>query len=230
MKDLNTATPPALRPSDFPDELSYDEWKREESKAISELMVSMIESNPQLAKSEPTEVLSSLLSDSAERPELRRMMSDTPSITGSRHSMDIEPLGIATNGKPARPEGRRRTSLHEGQDEFVTKTSYTFIPEDPRAYYKRLIELCLKAPKHEEEGEEAEESLLSNATMALLNECAVRWRVHPGARVSLLLDVVRQLYDSEELAIQDLNEALSIADYWNYQAWPNADVKMSRNS
>src|SRR5438046_5734480 len=99
MKDLNTGTPPALRPSDFPDELSYDEWKREESKAISELMVSMLESNPQLAKSEPTEVLSSLLSDSGERPELRRTISDTPPITGSRYSTDIEPLSIATNGK-----------------------------------------------------------------------------------------------------------------------------------
>ena len=84
----------------------------------------------------------------------------------------------------------------------------------------------MKAPKTEEEGDEAEESLLSSATMALLNECAVRWRVHPSARVSLLLDVVRQLYDSEELGIQDLNEAFSLADYWNYQAWPNADVKM----
>jgi len=225
MKDLNTAAPPTLRPTDFPDEISYDEWKREESKAISELMVSMIESNPLLAKSEPTEVLSSLLSDSGEKPELRRTISDTSSITGPRHSTDIEQLGITTNGKPHRPDGRRRTSLHEEQDEFVTKTTFTFIPEEPRAYYRRLIELCLKAPKNEEDGDEAEESLLSNATMALLNECAVRWRVHPAARVSLLLDVVRQLYDSEELGIQDINEAFSIADYWNYQAWPNADVE-----
>lgn len=225
MKDLNTAAPPTLRPTDFPDEISYDEWKREESKAISELTVSMIEANHLLAKSEPTEVLPSLLSDAGERPELRRTISDTPSIAFSRYSTDIEHMSIATNGKPYRLDGRRRTSLHEEQDEFITKTSYTFIPEEPRAYYRRIIELCLKAPKNEEDGEEAEESLLSNATMALLNECAVRWRVHPGARVSLLLDVVRQLYENDELGIQDLNEAFSIADYWNYQAWPNADVK-----
>ena len=138
MKDLNTAAPPTLRPIDFPDEISYDEWKREESKAISELMVSMIESNPLLAKSEPTEVLSSLLSDSGEKPELRRTISDAPSIMGSRHSPDIEQLGIATNGKTPLPDRRRRTSLHEEQDEFVTKTTYTFIPEEPRAYYRRL--------------------------------------------------------------------------------------------
>ena len=41
----------------------------------------MIESNPLLAKSEPTEVLPSLLSDSGEKPELRRTISDSPSIT-----------------------------------------------------------------------------------------------------------------------------------------------------
>jgi hypothetical protein len=224
MKDLNTGAPPTLRPTDFPDEISYDEWKREESKAISELMVSMIESNPLLAKSEPTEVLSSLLSDPVEKPELRRTISDTPFIMGSKHATDVEQLSVAMNGKPYRPDGLRRMSLHEEQDEFVPKTTYTFIPEEPRAYCRRLIELCLKTPKNEEHGDEAEESLLSNATMALLNECAVRWRVHPAARVSLLLDVVRQLYDNEELGIRDLNDAFSIADYWNYQAWPNTDV------
>ena len=56
-------------------------------------------------------------------------------------------MSIATNGKPYRPDGRRRTSLHEEQDEFVTKTTYTFIPEEPRAYYRRLMELCLKAQR-----------------------------------------------------------------------------------
>lgn len=223
MKDLNTATPPTLRPCDFPDEISYDEWKREESKAISELTVSMIEANPQLAKSEPTEVLSSLLSE-GEKPELRRAISDTPSITGSRQPTDIEQLNIVTNGKHSRPEKHRRTSLNDENAEFVSKTPYTFIPEDPRAYYRRLIELCLRAQKnYPMEGEE-EGSMLSNAAKDLLNECAVRWRVHPAARIALLLDVVRHLYDNEELGIQDLNDAFAVADYWNYPSWPTADV------
>jgi hypothetical protein len=225
MKDLNTTTPPSLRPSDFPDEISYDEWKREESKAISELMVNMIQSNPELAKSEPTEVRSSLLSD-GDRPELRRSTSDTTSTIGLRYPTDIEQLNTSSNGKHNRPERPRMSSLTEDYDEFASKTIYTFIPEDPRAYYRRVVELCLQAQKVDGAGDEEEESLLSNAAQELLNECALRWRVHPAAQISLLLDVVRQLYDSDELGIQDIDEAFAVADYWNYPSWPNADVSI----
>lgn len=223
MKDLNTATTPALRPSDFPDEISYDEWKREESKAISELTVSMISANPLLAKSEPTEVLSSLLSD-GDKPDLRRTISETLPNTGFRHSTDVEPLNIVMNGKHSRPDLPRRTSLNDEHDEFAPKTTYTFIPEEPRAYYRRLVELCLKAQKGDALGDEEEKSMLTNAERDLLNECAMRWRVHPAARIALLLDVVRQMYDNGELGIQDLDEAFAVADYWNYPSWPNADV------
>src|SRR5436190_8721571 len=118
MKDLNTTTPPSLRPSDFPDEISYDEWKREESKAISELMVNMIQSNPELAKSEPTEVRPSLLSD-GDRPELRRSTSDTASIIGSRYSTDIEQLNTSSNGKYNRQDRPRMSSMTDDYDEFA---------------------------------------------------------------------------------------------------------------
>jgi hypothetical protein len=221
LKDLNTATPPSLRPNDFPDELSYEEWKHEESKAISELTVSMIEANPLLAISEPTEVLSSLLSDSQDRPELRRAISETE----PRYSIDIEPLNVATNGKFSRPDMPRRVSMNDGQEEFAPKNIYTFIPEDPRAYYRRLVELCLKAQQSEYMREQSDRPLLSSETRALLYECSVRWRVHPAARISLLLDAVKQLYDSDELGIEDANEAFSIADNWNYSSWPVADVQ-----
>ena len=66
--------------------------------------------------------------------------------------------------------------------------------------------------------------MLSNATMALLNECAVRWRVHPGARVLSFSMLSDSCMKTDELGIQDLNEAFAVADYWNYPSWPNADV------
>jgi hypothetical protein len=220
MKDLSTGNPPSHRPSDFPDEISYDEWKHEESKAISEIMVSMISANPKLAKSEPTEVLSSLLSDSAEKPDLRRTISDNP----NRYSVvEVEQLNILANGRSTRPDMTRRISLNDDHDDHA-KNQYTFIPEDPRAYYRRLLELCLKAQKYEQVRPDDEDSVLSTATLQLLNECSVRWRIHPAARIALLLDVVRQLYGNEELGIGDIHEAFAMADNWNYSSWPNADV------
>ena len=218
MKDLTTGNSPSLRSSDFPDEISYEDWKHEESKAISEIMVAMIEANPKLAKSEPTEVLSSLLSDSGDRPDLRRTVSDYP----NRSPIDAEQPYVI-NGRHTRPDMPRRTSLNDENEEYV-RNQYTFIPDDPRAYYRRLLELCLKAQTHEQVRQNDEDTLLSSATLQLLNECAVRWRVHPAARIALLLDVVRQLYGNEELSIGDIHEAFAMADNWNYSSWPNADV------
>jgi hypothetical protein len=222
MKDLNTATPPSLRPSDFPDDgISYEDWKYNEQKAITELTVAMIQANPQLAKSEPTAVLPSLLSESEDKNDLRRTTS-ADSTPGMRQSMYVEDLNIASNGR--RPEGFRRVSQDE-IDEFVTRSSYTFIPEDPRAYYKRLVEMCVKAQKSAPTDDD--DSLLSPSGLALLTECAVRWRVHPASRISLLLDAVRQMYDHQELGIQNINEAFSFADNWDYSSWPVADVSPS---
>src|SRR5579859_2620731 len=177
MKDLNTATPPSLRPSDFPDDgISYEDWKLHEQKAITELTVAMIQANPQLAKSEPISVLPSLLSESEDKNDLRRTTSadSTPNVRQSMYG--VEDLNIASNGR--RPEAFRRVS-QEDVDEFVTRSSYTFIPEDPRAYYKRLLEISVKAQKSA--ATDGEDTLLSPTSLALLTECAVRWRVHPAS-------------------------------------------------
>jgi len=218
MKDLSTTNAPALRPSDFPDEISYEEWKRDESKAISQLISAMVESNPLLAKSEPTEVRSSLLSDTADKNDLRRTISET---TG-RYSADSEQFNIA-NGRQSRPEWYRGASAEE-MDDYTAKSTYTFIPEDPRAYYRKLLDLTLRAGKSGLEGEEEDPGLISSASRALLSECATRWRVHPAARISLLLDVVREQYDAGDLDIGDVNEAFSLAENFDYSSWPNADV------
>jgi len=229
MKDVNTATPPSLRPIDFPDEISYEEWKLEESKAISQLILSMLESNPLLAQSEPVEVLPSLLSDptSPDKLDLRGVVSENSSSAGMK-GMEVEQLTIATNGKNGRPEIKRQVSTGE-EGEVVGRHNYTFIPDDPRAYFRKLIELCLKARRNMEQEEQQDGSLVSPITRLLLNECAVRWRVHPATRIALMLDVVRELYDNQELDIQDINEGFTMADNWNYSSWPTTDVSQFIN-
>ena len=222
MKDINTGTPPSLRPIDFPDEVSYEEWKHEESRAVYQLMLSMIEGNPGLLKLEPTEVLSSLLSDSTEKIDFRR---NAPDLNQSKptSTQEIEQLYMGNNGKSSRPDFNRRISAHDEHEEIVIKNNYTFIPDEPRAYYRRLVETCLKAQGNSSLDED-DGSLLSPSVLALLDECAVRWRVHRAARVALLLDVIRELYDNQDLGIEGINEGFSVADDWNYSSWPTADV------
>jgi hypothetical protein len=221
MKDLTNASPPSLRPSDFPDESSYEDWKYHESKAISELVVNMIQANPKLAKLEPMEILPSLLSDSAsERPDLRRTTSDQH----HGQSRQASEAGQPTIARSSRPDIRRRISMTDDLDEFTQKHAYTFLPEDPRAYYKRLVEIVLKSDRthDEEEGE-----LLSEASRELLEECAFRWRVHPASQTSFLFEVVKQMYDDEELDIDHIEQAFSMADNWDSSSWPIADVNHS---
>jgi len=179
----------------------------------------MIQANPQLAKTEPAEVLPSLLSESSDRPDLKRTTSDSP--THSRRPTEVVDQLHISNGK-------RRTSVGDEAEEFYQRQSYTFIPEEPRAYYKRLIELALKAQRRdlpEEEGHDG--SLFFGRIRKLLSECAFRWRVHSSSRLSLLVDVVKQMYDDEELDIDDIREAIAMADGWNYSSWPVVDVCLS---
>jgi len=204
---------PSLRLADFPDQATYEEWKFHELKRIKALVVNMIQLNPQLAKFEPMEVLPSLLSDSAERPDLRRTVSD------QQPHRDVEQLNIS---RSTRPDPNRSVSFPEEEsDEFVQKSTYTFIPEDPRAYYRKLVEIVLKADLRDDEP-----GLLSADTRELLEECAFRWRVHPASRVTLLLDVVKMMYDEEELDVADIGRAFEMAHDLDYYAFPVSDVKI----
>ena len=103
----------------------------------------------------------------------------------------------------------------------MQRTTYTFIPEDPRAYYKRLVEIILKFQRR---GENDSEELFPEDVREVLEECAFRWRVHPASRISLLLDVVKTMYEEEELDIDDIHQSFSMADSWDYASWPVADV------
>jgi hypothetical protein len=172
----------------------------------------MIQLNPQLAKFEPVEVLPSLLSDSAERPELRRTVSD------QNPQRDVEQLNIS---RFSRPDPNRAASFPEESDEFAQKSTYTFIPEDPRAYYKKLVEIILKAEQRNDEP-----GLLSADTLEILEECAFRWRVHPASRVTLLLDVVKTMYDDDELDVADIGRAFEMAHDLDYYAFPVSDVHL----
>jgi hypothetical protein len=174
--------------------------------------VNMIQLNPQLAKFEPMEVLPSLLSDSADKPELRRTVSDQQ----QRRSSDVEQLNLA---RLSRQDGSRWGSALEDADDFVQRSTYTFVPEDPRAYYRRLVEIVLKAQRRDDFL-----GLMSDDAREVLNECAFRWRVHPASRSALLLDVVKTMYDDEELEVEEIRQAFQIASDVDHYTFPAADV------
>ena len=148
-----------------------------------------------------------------------------PSVS-SRHSV-VSLGGLGPSDPDAVPEAL------EGDEEIEVGFNFTFIPPNPRKYYKRLLEYCvaadLEAMLSPAVGDDDEVSLgiLSAHHIELINEVAVRWRIGQPYRVTCFLDIVRQFYDRNEVPLECVPEALNnIARLLNeieLDKWPKQD-------
>lgn len=197
INSINLQMDPFLKPEDFETQQAYAAWKSSELKTLSQLMLLMIQTNPELAKSAPVEVLRV---PEAERPSVQQ---------GNKSSFDIHAISDAV------------------QAEDMPMKEFTFIPADPPAFFKQLVEVCLvhdvdtinKIP----EGQNIPTKVISKQSQDLLNECAVRWRLTPAYRVVTFLDAVKSKFDDEEVDAEVIRDALAsvakITKDWDYSTW-----------
>ncbi|KAI0744612.1 hypothetical protein C8Q76DRAFT_780253 [Earliella scabrosa] len=214
LKNINAGAPFPMRREDFESEAAWQYWRTLETSHLSQLMLVMVQFNPELAKSTPSEALpptngrpGSVYSNySSGRPDSYYASGSAqrqPSIS-SRHSV----LSIG----PSDPDGLYNAL--DGDDEIQVGFHFTFIPPNPRKYYKRLLEYCitadLEAMLSPAVGDDDEVSLgiLSPAHIELINECALRWRIGQPYRVACFLDIVRQFYERNEVPLECVPEAL----------------------
>ncbi|KAF0466401.1 c2 domain protein [Gigaspora margarita] len=87
---------------------------------------------------------------------------------------------------------------HGLKDQSSSSESFTFIPQNPRSYYKLLMNKCIEYELQHGSPEERSIKILSKDKIGLLNECALRWRVSPGFRWLQYLDVIRSRFDNED--------------------------------
>ena len=203
-----------MRREDFESEAAWQYWRTLETSHLSQLMLVMVQFNPELAKSTPSEALpptngrpgSVYSTYSSGRPDSYYASGSAqrqPSIS-SRHS--VVSIG------PSDPDGLYNAL--DGDDEIQVGFHFTFIPPNPRKYYKRLLEYCitadLEAMLSPAVGDDDEVSLgiLSPAHIELINECALRWRIGQPYRVACFLDIVRQFYERNEVPLECVPEAL----------------------
>ena len=120
----------------------------------------------------------------------------------------------------------------EGDSDVQTGHNFTFIPPQPRKFYKRLLELCiqadLEAMANLPEDQEVSLGILSQRHLDLLNECALRWRIGHTYRVSCFLDVIKYKYEREEVPMECIPEGLqmvakAVHDV-DFKKWPRQDV------
>jgi hypothetical protein len=194
-------------------------------------MVVMVKLSPELAKSMPSDAYA------PSSPVIGGNGTGRPgsvySVTGGRNLR-----GSLSNRKSLVGGGANTDVVAEdvdADDEVPVGHHFTFIPPNPRKYYKRLLEYCLSADLEamlsDEVNDDDEVSLgiLTPPHIELINECALRWRIGQPYRAACFLDLVKQFYERNDVPLECIPEALQtihrvMADL-DLGKWPTADVR-----
>ncbi len=179
-------------------------------------MVVMVQFNPELAKSTPADALpptngrpATMYSSSNRSSYYERPTTSRHESISSRHGYKPS---ISSALASSNPEGA--SAEVEGDDDVPVGHHFTFIPPNPRRYYKRLLEYCitadLEAMLSPAVGDDDEVSLgiLSTPHIELINECALRWRIGQSYRAACFLDIVKTFYERNEVPLECIPEAL----------------------
>lgn len=195
---LTLKTGKTLSRDDFPDDESYETWKRGEGPDLSQMMLAIVQSNPELAKSTPGTALpqfNALAQDSSgDSPQ-------SPSRSNRISYVIDQPIDLGS------------LSLVDGAD---PDNVFTFIPSDPRSLYRAILSRALMYDIQDQKLEATEATsevpslkLLSKQSTELLNEICLRWRIPASSRVVLFLDVIREKFVDQQIDIKTVDSAFT---------------------
>lgn len=200
-----------LRTDDFDLTESYEMWKKAETQDLSQMMLVIIKSDPELAGktsgvSRPphSRSVSNMDAFDLNYPDASRKNDDNPEASYViDQPVDVRPL--ASHGE---------TQELSNEDDDV----YTFIPPDVRIYYRFIVLRVLhhdlkeinKAAR-ENAAEPPPSTLLSKQSIDFLSEIGLRWRIPQVSRTVLFLDAVKEMYVDQEITLGFLDVALNLA-------------------
>lgn len=192
-------------------------------------MVIMVQFNPELAKSAPSEALPQPVSTPTGRPGSLYSAAAGPS---SRHGSISSRKSVALVGNGVVGSLDLVAEQVEGDDEVEAGGNFTYIPPNPKRFYKRLLELCIQsdldAMANLPEDQEVSLGILSSKHIDLINECALRWRIGHSYRVSCFIDVIKAKYEREEVPLECIPEGLQMVvnamHDVDIEKWPKYDV------
>ncbi|GAA5951064.1 hypothetical protein JCM21900_005712 [Sporobolomyces salmonicolor] len=203
------------RRDDFDSDDAFAAWRKQETDELQELLLEMTVRNPELVKGGP-----------------------------GGGTAGGGATGVVRGGGGAELDSRRssRSSLvivnsdggidgEEGGAEGASSSGLTFVPPDPRFYFRRLYELLLS---HDYSlmstlppDQDVSLSILSPQNESLLRQCAARWRVPSTLRVASFVGLVAGLYKTQGVPEECVGEAIEelerVEDKWRYWRWPVAD-------
>ncbi|OZJ03936.1 hypothetical protein BZG36_02932 [Bifiguratus adelaidae] len=188
MKDLmklksNVHTQAAFpaSPNDFPTAQAYETWKARELGNLKGMIAMLTLSNPNLVTDmEATSVGSANL------------------LGGSAAS---RPSSLYGSGPPS----PRHASMEDG----LSSVAFTFIPPDPKSYYRILLSMCIDFDLTvRPQSERSKSSILTPLSESILKETHVRWRIGLPFREVLYLELIRQHWESGGVVLDEVKHAL----------------------
>ena len=207
---LNLNSKKTLRSDDFDLEEGYEAWRKSEAPDLSRMILAIVQSHPELAKSTAPSSLpkfnpSPIETEKAENPysELARRMSEPPDC--SSYAID----------SPVDMSGQRLSydDLNRPPDD---ENPYTFIPPDPRGYYRLILKHVIAHDLQENTLEPSEPTVetfafrfQSKQSTELLQEICSRWRLPNVSRIILFLDVIREKFLDQEIDLDTLDAAFT---------------------
>ena len=206
---LNLNSRKTLRSDDFDLEEAYETWKKGESPDLSQMMLAIVQSHPELAKSTSRNSL----------PKFNSLVSSEASDSGySDSSRKMSEVSDGSSYVIDQPVDMSAVSSLESLPDNVQEddNTFTFIPSDPRMYYRFILAQALShdlKDKNLQASEATAETppikLLSKPSTELLSEICLRWRIPQVSRVILFLDVIREKFLDQEIYLNILDEAFT---------------------
>lgn len=200
---LNLKTGTTLSSEDFDNEDAYEIWKKGEGPDLSQMMLAIVQSNPELARSTPTGAL----------PQLNAQANDIyndPNV--SELTRQLSDMSNRTSYVIDQPVDLSSLSFSDPAD--MSESVYTFTPSDPRSFYRFILAQALTCDLRDQKLEPAEANpdvpamkLLSRQSTELLNEVCLRWRIPPSSRIVLFLDVIREKFVDQDIDMGTLDSA-----------------------
>ena len=206
---LNLNSRKTLRSDDFDVDEGYETWKKAEVQDLSQMILTIMQSNPELAKNIP----------SANLPQFNHQVSnlDTSDLgypdtsrqsDGSEASSYVidQPVDMSSFGS-----GSQSPEPINDDD-----TVFTFVPSDTRAFYRFILSQALTHDLNDSSLLPSEATadipavkLLSKQSAELLNEICLRWRIPMVSRMTLFLDVIREKFMDQEISLDTLDAAFN---------------------
>ena len=207
---LNLDSKKTLQADDFDLDEAYDQWKKGEVQDLSQMMMTIMQSNPDLAKSTTGsltgvnhQINGSISSGSQISDVLRRPSDDTDRSSYTLdHQVDMSTISSSSQSS-------------EYTDEDGT---FTYIPPDTRAYYRFILAQALThdmkdndlpPPPSEADGSTPPVKLFSKQSTDLLNEICLRWRIPYVSRIVLFLDVIHEKFVDQDITLDTLDAAFN---------------------